>query len=169
MNEEIDEVNEEPTINEADISDITLQNDEEISDIEDIQTEESSGDEINDVLQPDESQENTQETENEEILEETGEDLDELKNLDENKLAEVLGEDIENSPEDIADEVEEINIDDKIPEVKKARETEEIVTHPEEFETPDIREKTLGSVLNINWEELKKAKAKVTITIDFGD
>ena len=31
-----------------------------------------------------------------------------------------------------------------------------------------LEEKTLGSILNINWEELKKAKAKVTITIDFG-
>ena len=31
-----------------------------------------------------------------------------------------------------------------------------------------LQEKTLGDILKINWEELKKAKAKVTITIDFG-
>jgi uncharacterized membrane protein len=64
--------------------------------------------------------------------------------------------------------IEEINVDDEVSEIK-AMETEDSIPNPEKLKTSDIREKTLGSVLNINWEELKKAKAKVTITIDFGD
>ncbi len=59
--------------------------------------------------------------------------------------------------------MEEIQIDDKIPEIQKVQELQNIINEP----TP--QEKTLGGILNINWEELKKAKAKVTITIDFGD
>ncbi|WP_456480487.1 hypothetical protein [Nautilia sp.] len=108
--------------------------------------------------------------EKEDVLE--NEEHDEFVNLDENELARVLGEELENEEQekereelDVENEkhIEEINIDDKIPEIKQTRELEELVN-----EKP-IEEKTLGSILNINWEELKKAKAKVTITIDFGD
>ncbi len=45
-------------------------------------------------------------------------------------------------------------------------EREELSSKDAEEKT--LEEKTLGNILNINWEELKKAKAKVTITIDFG-
>jgi len=104
---------------------------------------------------------------------------EELEQLNEAELAQVLGEELpeefqsgaeKTEEEDVVDEdfepEEEVVLDEKIPEVQEVHELEEAINHPENI-TP--QEKTLGGILNINWEELKKAKAKVTITIDFGD
>jgi uncharacterized membrane protein len=86
------------------------------------------------------------------------------KEIQEDEIVEDSDE-IEKEKEEIDENsVEEINIDDKIPEIKEAHELEDIIN-----KEPSAEEKTLGAILNINWEELKNAKAKVTITIDFGD
>lgn len=80
----------------------------------------------------------------------------ELENISEEDLAKALGEEMENDKNEESEENESIE-EIKEPEVKN------------ENTKTEIHSKTLGSILNINWEELKKAKAKVTITIDFGD
>ena len=91
---------------------------------------------------------NEEEIENEDL-----EELDkELESIDEKSLAEAIGEDLAQELE--KQENETINENNEI--------------HKETSNQENIEEKTLGSILNINWEELKKAKAKVTITIDFG-
>ena len=83
-------------------------------------------------------------------------DIDyELKQIDETVLAKALGEDIEKK------EVKE----EKILENNKNEENK----IDEKEDKISIEEKTLSSILNINWEELKRAKAKITITIDFGE
>ena len=69
-----------------------------------------------------------------------------LKNINEKELAKVIGEDIG----------EELEKDVKIK------------TNREKLNLENNKEKTLGDILNVNWEELKKARAKVTIIIDFG-
>jgi len=85
---------------------------------------------------------------------EENDDIDELEEIAEKELAEALGEEVES-----AEEKKDIHKEPEIsqPQERKNKECE-----------PTIEEKTLGNILNINWEELKKAKAKVTITIDFG-
>ena len=81
-------------------------------------------------------------------------DLKELENIDEKELAEAVGE-------EIAQELEKEDNDNK-------NIQDENNKNLQNDETYDSMQKTLGNILNINWEELKKAKAKVTITIDFG-
>ncbi len=98
--------------------------------------------------------------ENEGSEEENEIDLSELEKIDENELASAIGEEIENSN---VLEPENENFEEK----EKTQEITEKAPVLEKEKT--IEEKTLGNILNINWEELKKAKAKVTITIDFGD
>jgi len=101
-------------------------------------------------------------------LEENAEYVDdELSALDESMLAEVLGENIEKSEREF-DEVASLEELEENPQ-ETIEENKIVDTISAEKPEPTIEEKTLGSVLNINWEELKKAKAKVTITIDFGD
>ena len=102
------------------------------------------------------------------IEEEQNEDEDEfaeLENINEKEVAEAIGEDIGEEFEEEAkkdeghkEEIEETPIEEEINEKK-----EEI----KDSNSNEIQ-KTLGNVLNINWEELKKSKAKVTVTIDFG-
>ncbi len=80
-------------------------------------------------------------------------DLSELEDIKEKELAEAVGEDIGKEP--------------------KNEENKHTVTvqnnENNSGKNTTLQEKTLGNILNINWEELKKAKAKVSITIDFGD
>ena len=77
---------------------------------------------------------------------------DELKQIDEALLAKALGEEIE---------------------IKEDKAVENNENQKEKIEKEDkniiSEEKTLSSILNINWEELKKAKAKITINIVFGE
>ena len=170
--EELETLNEE-TEPEAVLEEKTEQNETpETEEIPEENLEEFDLENINIDEEPEEITASEENLEGENI-----EELDsELSDIDEMQLAEVLGEElpkeenveeIEENLEEIGDEsIEEINIDDKIPEIQEAHELEEAINHSESI-TP--QEKTLGSILNINWEELKKAKAKVTITIDFGD
>jgi len=81
---------------------------------------------------------------------------EELKNLSEEDIASVLDEDIkEPTKKDFVENSVE-NFDVK-------EEKEEFIENSSNTEIKKIKD-----VLNINWEELKKAKAKITITIDFG-
>jgi len=122
-----------------------------------IETEEKEevDEEISDI--GDEILEDVEEIKDDDLEEEKLDlDLSELDNIDESELAEAIGEDIEKEESKI--ENEELKTDEK----------NLIEEENNRVEEKSIEEKTLGNILNINWEELKKAKAKVTITIDFG-
>ncbi len=158
MNEAVENIEEniEETQEAEDISDL-LEN-EEIENLKEsdedlepefLETEEELQEEQAEILENEKNiEENIQNTEDE---------LSELENLDEKELAEALGENVEDLEE------APIQTSDLI------QENQEEQSHKTESDNePSIEEKTLGNILNINWEELKKAKAKVTITIDFG-
>ncbi|WP_024790693.1 MULTISPECIES: response regulator transcription factor [unclassified Lebetimonas] len=112
---------------------------------------------------------NTQKDENNEDLE--------LESINEKDLAKALGEEIEGGEEvpsgqepSTQEKSEKLKVkNEELPEIEENKKApNEEVTSTQE-DNGNIHEKTLGSILNINWDELKKAKAKVTITIDFGD
>jgi DNA-binding response OmpR family regulator len=111
----------------------------------------------------------TFEEENNILKEDKSEEIDELTSLDEKDLAKVLGEEIEEIEEDSKENKEnQDNVDIETENISNNEIKEATLDFNSENEK-SIEEKTLGNILNINWEELKKAKAKVTITIDFGE
>jgi hypothetical protein len=117
---------------------------------------ENADDSVEEVNENDEEMESTKESSD-------MDDLD-LENINEAELAKVLGEEIN----DVEENKEE---NENVSEANKTDEeiNEESPNIEQNIKGEGLQEKTLGSILNINWEELKKAKAKVTITIDFGD
>jgi hypothetical protein len=117
---------------------------------------ENADDSVEEVNENDEEMESTEESSD-------MDDLD-LENINEAELAKVLGEEIN----DVEENKEE---NENVSEANKTDEeiNEESPNIEQNIKGEGLQEKTLGSILNINWEELKKAKAKVTITIDFGD
>jgi len=112
---------------------------------------------LNENLEENSAEDNLEETESNEEMEL---DLDELN---EKELAEALGEEVEEDITQTQELVEENEVEEFNQEIEQNTQTIE-----ENEDTKSLQEKTLGNILNINWEELKKAKAKVTITIDFG-
>jgi uncharacterized membrane protein len=112
---------------------------------------------LNENLEENSANDNLKETESNEEMEH---DLDELN---EKELAEALGEEVEEDITQTQELVEENEVEEFNQEIEQNTQTIE-----ENEDTKSLQEKTLGNILNINWEELKKAKAKVTITIDFG-
>ena len=85
-------------------------------------------------------------------------------------MASALGEEVEEteSNENETEAFEEETQENTEKTEEPQNEVEQNTQQAPVIEEKTIQEKTLGTVLNINWEELKKAKAKVTITIDFG-
>ncbi|WP_024787155.1 hypothetical protein [Lebetimonas sp. JH369] len=129
---------------------------------------------------PSEEEEELPEIETEEDIntqkDENNEDL-ELESINEKDLAKALGEEIEGGEEvpsgqepSTQEKSEKLKVkNEELPEIEENKKApNEEVTSTQE-DNGNLQEKTLGSILNINWDELKKAKAKVTITIDFGD
>jgi len=137
---EEDEEEEDFIVDDKELDDLLEEDSIEEENLED---EIEEKEDVDDAIVEDEEMIDTEENEDE---------LDkELENIDEKELAEAIGE-------EIPEENEELKTDEK----NLIEEENNLV------EEESVEEKTLGSILNINWEELKKAKAKVTITIDFG-
>ena len=146
--EELDETPKEEISNEV----------EEDFIVDELETEESADGLEEDILE---------ESLEDEIEQKVDEDI--VDDSFENEESGISSEDIENISENELDELDKEleNIDEKALAQAIGEEVEEI-ENKENSEEKTIQEKTLGNILNINWEELKKAKAKVTITIDFG-
>jgi hypothetical protein len=152
--------------NEEEFENMNKEDIEEIGEkIEENEIETKIPEEENDEIKTSEEESEAElETEDNQQKGETMEDL-ELENISEDELAKALGEEIEINENEEKSKEKENEEYESISEIFKDIDIEK----PEINKENDIQSKTLGSILNINWEELKKAKAKVTITIDFGD